>query len=149
MRNEMDATDVGIEWIERAAGTSAVQEYGALMPQETLSAIRESHVALKGPITTPVGTGFRSVNVALRKALDLYVNLRPAKHYRGQIDFFAVYCPETCGVYLIPIADVPVDSGASLRVDPPRNSQNKRIRFAADYQIARVTTEGLRASSGA
>jgi hypothetical protein len=73
----------------------------------------------------------------------------PARHYRGQIDFFAVYCPETCGVYLIPIADVAVDSGASLRIDPPRNNQSKRIRLAADYQIARVTTEGLRASSGA
>ena len=67
----------------------------------------------------------------------------------SQIDFFAVYCPETCGVYLIPIADLPVDSGASLRVDPPRNNQRKRVRLAVDYQFARVTTEGLRASSGA
>jgi hypothetical protein len=73
----------------------------------------------------------------------------PRKHYRGQIDFFAVYCPETHGVYLIPIADVCVDASASLRIEPPRNNQRRRIRFAADYEIARVTTEGLRASSGA
>jgi hypothetical protein len=73
----------------------------------------------------------------------------PSKHYRGQIDFFAVYCRDTCGVYLIPIADLPVDSQACLRVDPPCNNQRKRIRFAADYEIAKVTTEGLRASSGA
>ncbi len=69
--------------------------------------------------------------------------------YQGQIDFFAVYCPETNGVYLVPITDVPGSRQARLRVDPPRNQQRKRIRFAARYEIARVTTEGLRASSGA
>jgi hypothetical protein len=71
------------------------------------------------------------------------------RNYHGQIDFFAVYCPETAGVYMIPIDDLPSASCAHLRVDTPRNHQRKRIRFAADYEIARVTTEGLRASSGA
>jgi hypothetical protein len=71
------------------------------------------------------------------------------RNYVGQIDYFAVYCPETAGVYMVPIEDVPLEAAATLRVDPPRNNQSKRIRFAADYQIARVTTEGLRASSGA
>ena len=69
--------------------------------------------------------------------------------YEGQVDYFAVYCPETAGVYMVPIGDVPLRAAAYLRVDPPRNNQRKRIRFATDYQIARVTTEGLRASSGA
>jgi PD-(D/E)XK endonuclease len=69
--------------------------------------------------------------------------------YEGQVDYFAVYCPETAGVYMVPIGDLPLMAAAHLRVDPPRNNQSKRIRFAADYQIARVTTEGLRASSGA
>ena len=73
----LDAADVGIEWIERAAGTSALEEYGELMPEETLDAIRSSRVAIKGPITTPVGTGFRSVNVALRQGLDLFSAVRP------------------------------------------------------------------------
>ncbi len=71
------------------------------------------------------------------------------RNYQGQVDYFAVYCPETTGVYMIPIDDVPLQAAAALRIDPPRNNQRKRIRFAADYQIARVTTEGLRASSGA
>jgi hypothetical protein len=69
--------------------------------------------------------------------------------YEGQVDYFAVYCPETVGVYMVPIDDVPLKAAASLRIDAPRNNQRKRIRFAADYEIARVTTEGLRASSGA
>ena len=79
----LDAADVGIEWIERSAGTSALEEYGELMPEETLDAIRSSRVAIKGPITTPVGTGFRSVNVALRQGLDLFSAVRPARALPG------------------------------------------------------------------
>jgi isocitrate dehydrogenase (NAD+) len=75
----LDAADVGIEWIEREAGTAALDTYGDLMPEETLVAIREARVAIKGPITTPVGTGFRSVNVALRQGLDLFAAVRPAR----------------------------------------------------------------------
>jgi hypothetical protein len=71
------------------------------------------------------------------------------RNYEGEVDYFAVYCPETTGVYMVPIDDVPLKATAYLRVEPPRNNQSKRIRYAADYQIARVTTEGLRASSGA
>jgi PD-(D/E)XK endonuclease len=73
----------------------------------------------------------------------------PAKHYRGQIDFFAVYCAETGGVYLVPTDDVDASTRAALRIDPPRNNQRERIRFAADYEIGRVAIGGLRASSGA
>ncbi len=62
-----------------------------------------------------------------------------SRTYDGEIDFFAVYCHETQGVYLVPIGDVPTRSHASLRVDPPRNHQRQRIRFAADYEIAKVT----------
>ena len=79
----LDAADVGVEWIERPAGTAALDDYGELMPEETLDAIRESRVALKGPITTPVGTGFRSVNVALRQGLDLFGAVRPARALPG------------------------------------------------------------------
>src|SRR5579864_547175 len=67
----------------------------------------------------------------------------PAKHYRDQVDFFAVYCGETCGVYLVPIDDLAAEWQAWLRVDAPRNNQHRGVRFAADYEIARVTTEGL------
>jgi len=62
----------------------------------------------------------------------------PRRDYIGQIDEFAVYCPGTRGVYLIPIEHVGARTGAYLRVEPPRNGQRKRIRFAKDYEVARV-----------
>ncbi|MDH5225491.1 MAG: isocitrate/isopropylmalate dehydrogenase family protein [Actinomycetota bacterium] len=79
----LDAADVGIEWIERSAGATALGLHGELMPAETLDAIRSSRVALKGPITTPVGGGFRSVNVTLRQDLDLFAAVRPARALPG------------------------------------------------------------------
>jgi hypothetical protein len=60
------------------------------------------------------------------------------RDYHGEIDHFAVYCPETAGVYLVPIEDVPVRVKGALRVDAPRNCQQRRIRFAETYEIARV-----------
>jgi hypothetical protein len=71
------------------------------------------------------------------------------KHYHGQVDFFAVYCRETTGVYLVPITDLEMDTHASLRVQPTLNNQRKGVRFAADYEIVRVAIEGLRGPSGA
>src|SRR2546425_1629538 len=79
----LDAVDVGIHWVECAAGADALETYGALLPVETLDAIRSCRVAIKGPITTPVGTGFRSVNVALRQELDLFAAVRPARTLPG------------------------------------------------------------------
>ncbi len=73
----------------------------------------------------------------------------PAKHYRGEVDFFGVYCVESGGVYLVPIAAVRVDQHASLRVEPPRNNQLQRVRWARDYEIGTVAIGGLRAPSGA
>jgi isocitrate dehydrogenase (NAD+) len=82
-RMVLDATGVPIAWDERTAGASALVTHGALLPEETLDAIRESRVAIKGPITTPVGEGFRSVNVALRQELDLFAAVRPARTLPG------------------------------------------------------------------
>jgi isocitrate dehydrogenase (NAD+) len=79
----LDRVVPGIDWIERDAGSSAVADHGDLLPEVTLDAIRESRVAIKGPITTPVGTGFRSVNVALRQGLDLFAAVRPARSLPG------------------------------------------------------------------
>jgi isocitrate dehydrogenase (NAD+) len=79
----LDAADVGIEWIPCVAGAGALETAGALLPEETLGSIRATRVALKGPITTPVGTGFRSVNVALRQELDLFAAVRPARALPG------------------------------------------------------------------
>jgi isocitrate dehydrogenase (NAD+) len=82
-RSVLDAAVSGIEWIERRAGAAALAEHAELLPEETLDSIRESRVAIKGPITTPVGSGFRSINVALRQELDLFAALRPARSLPG------------------------------------------------------------------
>lgn len=73
------ASGVQIEWEEHLAGQAALDKYGQTLPNELLESIKQNKVGLKGPITTPVGKGFTSVNVGLRKALDLYANLRPIR----------------------------------------------------------------------
>jgi isocitrate dehydrogenase (NAD+) len=79
----IEATGVKIEWEEALAGQDAFDKYNDLLPQSTIDSIRRNKVALKGPITTPIGSGFRSVNVAIRHVLDLYACVRPAKSYPG------------------------------------------------------------------
>jgi isocitrate dehydrogenase (NAD+) len=83
-RRVLEATGVEFDWDVRHAGTDVMEENdGEPLPVHVLDAIRQTGVALKGPITTPVGGGFRSVNVALRKRLDLYAQVRPCKTYPG------------------------------------------------------------------
>jgi isocitrate dehydrogenase (NAD+) len=75
----IEATGVEVEWETHYAGAQALEKYGTTLPEDLLESIKRNRVALKGPITTPVGKGFTSVNVGLRKALDLYANLRPVR----------------------------------------------------------------------
>jgi len=82
-RRCIDATGAKIEWEEEIAGQEAMDKYGEVLPKRVLDSIRKNKVAIKGPITTPVGKGFRSVNVQMRVALDLYACLRPCKIYKG------------------------------------------------------------------
>jgi isocitrate dehydrogenase (NAD+) len=83
-RRVLEATGVDFDWDVREAGADVMDKHGGNpLPHDVLEAIRETGVALKGPITTPVGGGFRSVNVALRKSLDLYAQVRPCKTYPG------------------------------------------------------------------
>ncbi|MBV9278684.1 MAG: isocitrate/isopropylmalate dehydrogenase family protein [Chloroflexi bacterium] len=82
-RRVIEASGVSIEWEIQEAGSDVMEKYGTPLPDQVIESARRNKVALKGPITTPIGTGFRSVNVALRAALDLYVNLRPARYYPG------------------------------------------------------------------
>src|ERR687893_2284151 len=83
-RRVLEATGVEFEWDVQHAGADVMDQYGGNpLPDQVLDSIRENGVALKGPITTPVGGGFRSVNVGLRKALDLYAQVRPCKSYAG------------------------------------------------------------------
>ncbi|MGC4084997.1 MAG: isocitrate/isopropylmalate family dehydrogenase [Vicinamibacterales bacterium] len=79
----LTATGVAIDWERHDAGVLAVEKGGPPLPIELLDSIRRNKVALKGPVTTPVGTGFTSVNVGLRKALDLFANLRPVWNMPG------------------------------------------------------------------
>jgi isocitrate dehydrogenase (NAD+) len=79
----LEATGVEFDWDVQQAGENVMAEYGTPLPEHVLESIRRSRVALKGPITTPVGTGFRSVNVALRQELELYACVRPIKAYPG------------------------------------------------------------------
>ncbi len=79
----LEATGAPFDWEYREAGLDAAEKYGSVLPEEVLESVRTNKVAIKGPITTPRGGGFRSVNVALRKMLDLYACLRPAKSYPG------------------------------------------------------------------
>jgi isocitrate dehydrogenase (NAD+) len=82
-RRVLEATGVEFDWDVQEAGADVMEKYGTPLPDHVLDSIRANKVAIKGPITTPVGTGFRSVNVALRKELDLYCCLRPCKWYPG------------------------------------------------------------------
>jgi isocitrate dehydrogenase (NAD+) len=79
----IEATGFDVTWEEVKAGLTAIEEFKDPLPEPTLESIRKNNIALKGPLTTPVGSGFRSVNVALRKEFDLFVNLRPAKSFEG------------------------------------------------------------------
>jgi len=79
----LEATGVVFQWDLAYAGAEVLDKYGTPLPEYVLESVRENRVALKGPVTTPVGSGFRSVNVALRKELDLYACVRPCKTYPG------------------------------------------------------------------
>jgi isocitrate dehydrogenase (NAD+) len=79
----LDATGVPFSWEVRQAGMTALESEGDLLPEETLASLKRNKIGLKGPMTTPIGSGFRSVNVGLRQALGLYANLRPGKSLKG------------------------------------------------------------------
>jgi len=79
----IDASGVNINWEEADAGMAAYDKHGTPIPDDTLASIDKNRVAFKGPLTTPVGKGFRSINVALRQKYDLYANIRPAKSWKG------------------------------------------------------------------
>lgn len=83
MRAVVAASGADIAWKQAEAGLPAIEQYGTPLPASTIEAVHKNKVAIKGPVTTPVGTGFRSVNVALRKELKLYANVRPARTLPG------------------------------------------------------------------
>jgi isocitrate dehydrogenase (NAD+) len=82
-RRVLEASGARFKWDVVYAGAEALEKFGALLPEATMASIRKNRTAIKGPVTTPIGSGFRSINVALRKRLDLYACLRPCKIYPG------------------------------------------------------------------
>lgn len=82
-RRVLEATGLGFDWDYCEAGLGALEKHGDVLPEATLDSVRKNGLGLKGPITTPIGSGFRSVNVGLRQALQLYANLRPGKTIKG------------------------------------------------------------------
>ena len=131
------ATGVKIAWEEAIAGESALEECGTALPEETLLSLRKTRVGLKGPLTTPIGSGFRSINVALRRALDLYVNLRPAKSYPGvrspyrDIDLVVVR-ENTEDLYSGVEHRVGDDAAESIKIIT-RSASERIVRYAFEY----------------
>lgn len=133
----INASGVDIEWEIVEAGEKVMEKEGTPLPEYVLESIRKNKVALKGPITTPVGTGFRSVNVALRKALDLYANLRPTRSYPGtksryeDIDLVIVR-ENTEDLYAGVEHKVGDDAGESIKIIT-RKASERIVKFAFEY----------------
>ena len=155
----VDATGVKITWEEQIAGEEAVAKYGAVLPVTVLDSIRKNKVAIKGPIITPIGKGFRSVNVQLRKSLDLYACVRPCKLMKGvktrytDIDLVIIR-ENTEDLYagiefgqglkrtqdiinnLEELSGIAIKKDSAIGIKPISISASKRIvKFAFDYAV--------------
>lgn len=156
-RRVLEATGIGFDWDVQDAGVGALEKTGEVLPESVLDSIRRNNIAIKGPLTTPLGTGFRSVNVALRHELQLYANLRPARTFTGVRSVFSnidlVVVRENmedlyAGVEFDTGADdtkeiisainrlsskpVPASAAISIKSITPENSE-RIVRYAFDY----------------
>ncbi|MBN1823293.1 MAG: isocitrate/isopropylmalate dehydrogenase family protein [Endomicrobiales bacterium] len=151
----IEASGARIEWETAEAGADIMEKYGTPLPEKTLESIRKNGVALKGPITTPIGTGFRSVNVAIRKELDLFSCLRPCKTYNGvkskyeginlvvvrenTEDLYAgvEYAPDTEeSRRIIELSKNKIRDHSAISIKPISKEGSKRIvKFAFDYAV--------------
>jgi len=155
----VEATGVKVEWEEVICGEKAIKQFGTPLPDLVLASIKKNKVAIKGPITTPVGTGFRSVNVQMRRELDLYACVRPCKTYEGvqskykNIDLvvvrentedlyagieFAKGSPEVSDVIkkIESLAKKKIKRDSAISIKPISESASKRIaKFAFEYAL--------------
>ena len=135
-RHVLEASGIGFDWDVQEAGEATIASEGTPLPDRVIESIRANGVAIKGPITTPVGSGFRSVNVGLRQALELYANVRPARTMQGvetrydNIDLIIVR-ENTEDLY----------AGIEHRVGPDAAESIKIITRAASQRIARYAFE--------
>ena len=157
MRRVLESTGIEFNWDVQEAGEAVLEREGELIPDRVLESIRRNGIGIKGPLTTPVGTGFRSANVALRKALDLYANLRPSKSFPGvrsrytNVDIVVVRentedlyagiefeqgTPEAAEVisHLTRISGQPIRHDSAISIKPISITGSERIvRFAFEY----------------
>ena len=144
----IDATGVSIEWALHDAGEGAIPKHGSPLPDSLLESIRKNKVALKGPITTPIGKGIRSVNVALRKELDLYALVRPCKTYPGvrsryeNIDLIIVR-ENTEDIY-VGIEFQEGKPGTVHMIEEIENAVKKPIRHDSGLSIKPISVTGSR-----
>ena len=132
----LEATGIGFDWDLQQAGEATIASEGTPLPDRVIESIRASGVAIKGPITTPVGSGFRSVNVGLRQALELYANVRPARTMAGVESRYT-------DVDLVIVRENTEDlyAGIEHRVGPDAAESIKIITRAASQRIARYAFE--------
>ncbi|MBI3996508.1 MAG: isocitrate/isopropylmalate dehydrogenase family protein [Candidatus Omnitrophica bacterium] len=159
-RRCLDATGLAFHWDERLAGEGAIKKFNTPLPEETLQSVRDNRLAIKGPVTTPIGTGFRSVNVALRKQLNLFACVRPCRTYAGvrspfqNVDLIIVrentedlyagieFASGDAGTKeLITIfrerTKQPIESDAAISIKPISKTASERIiRFAFEYALS-------------
>ncbi|MFA5808986.1 MAG: isocitrate/isopropylmalate dehydrogenase family protein [Thermoleophilia bacterium] len=138
-RRVVDASRVVIEWSVVDAGQDVMAEYGTPLPENVLTSIRDTGVALKGPVTTPVGSGFRSVNVTLRQTLDLYVNLRPAFTIPGVQSRY-----ENIDLVIVRENTEDLYAGIEHMVGPDAAESIKIITRSASERVARFAFEYAR-----
>jgi len=140
----IEATGARIEWDRRLAGVAALEAVNTPLPDDTLESIRATRVALKGPLTTPVGVGFRSINVALRKEFDLYANVRPVRtllpEYRYQDIDLVLIRENTEGLYsgvehYVGIGGDPRAAAESVMI-VTRFGVERILRYAFEYAVA-------------
>jgi len=135
-RTVLEATGISFDWDVQEAGEATIASEGTPLPERVIESIRRTGVAMKGPITTPVGSGFRSVNVGLRLALELYANVRPARSMQGVETRYQ-------NVDLIIVRENTEDlyAGIEHRVGPDAAESIKIITRAASQRIARYAFE--------
>src|SRR4051812_40212363 len=139
-RRVLDASGVAFDWEVLDAGEAVMTQYGTPLPDHVLESIKRNRVAIKGPITTPVGEGFRSVNVTLRQALGLYANVRPARSMRGletryeDVDLVIVR-ENTEDLYAGIEHMVGPDAAESIKIIT-RSASERIARYAFEYAVA-------------
>jgi isocitrate dehydrogenase (NAD+) len=132
----LEATGIGFDWDVQTAGEATIASEGTPLPDRVIDSIRRTSVAIKGPITTPVGSGFRSVNVGLRQALELYANVRPARTMKGVTTRY-----EAVDLIIVRENTEDLYAGIEHRVGPDAAESIKIITRAASQRIARYAFE--------